>query len=190
MSERVHGSASFRAQVHALVRRVYRVDVSGLESVPLDGRILLAVRHTGAFRHGGIVAAAVIPRPVTYVGAQFMLRFPGLGPAVQRYGGIFVSGVDLQGGGFLDTCAAVLDAGEVLGVMVDGGEMDRVRGPVKPGAAYLAHRLDARIVPVRVGFHGLRSVRVEVLPPQPPPPHPDRVSVREATAALAALLDP
>lgn len=159
------------------------IDIQGLERIPQSGRLILAVNHCGV--RGGLVLEACLHRDVIYIASARFLHFPIIRQLARRIGAIFVSPMDMFTTRILDEATNVLDTGRMLGVMVEGRQMDLHQGELKRGAAYLAHRLSADILPVSVDMHGLQlKIRIGDVLPKPVSVH---ASSLEQTMAEIAL---
>jgi len=156
-----------------LFRRLWDIEVDGIERVPAVGPAILAPNHTSVM--DSFVLPAVLPRRITYVGKAEYLDdwktrrlFPALGMIpIDRSGGDAAEAA-------LAAAEAVLTRGELFGIYPEGtrsrsGKLHKGH----TGPARLALRTGAPIVPV--GLIGTR----EVQPPDAPYPRPFRpVSVR------------
>jgi 1-acyl-sn-glycerol-3-phosphate acyltransferase len=193
-----------------LFRAVARIRVEGLENAPRSGPVLLVANHT-TNADSPLVAAWLQPalgRPIQFM-AKEQLFVPLFLPLLRRYGAIFVraGGSDVEA---YRAGLAVLRAGGVLGVFPEGTRSPDGRlGEAHPGAALLALRSGAAVLPVGVsggqrflGRHArLPSFRtrlvIRVGEPFTVTPDP-ALQRRDATTAasdeimrrIAALIDP
>jgi 1-acyl-sn-glycerol-3-phosphate acyltransferase len=133
-----------------------RVKVEGLEKIPLEGPLLVVCNHASNV-DGMLLMAYVVPfmgRPMGWLGKEEALRWPVLG-WVMKHNGIF--GVK-RGAGDLEAfrlAKSVLDEGRVLAIFPEGTRSPGgALQPVKEGAAVLAVRSGAPILPIGlVGTH-------------------------------------
>ena len=194
----------------------FRITTSGQELLPNGGYLLVAAAHRG-WMDPFVVMHALPPEPRCW--------FLGSGPStftarwrerfIHRLGGllpVWRGGVGIDN--HVRSARAVVDAGGVFVQMPEGtvnGPPDRL-GPFRPGAALIALRLDATIVPLAMaGTEELyigRRMASRVLPPvrmhdllgaawddvaaQPPAPgsREELALAKQASDALAALLEP
>lgn len=134
-----------------LFRAVARVRVEGLENAPRSGPVLLVANHT-TNADPPLVAAWLQPalgRPIQFM-AKEQLFVPLFLPLLRRYGAIFVR----AGGSDVEAYRAgltVLRGGGVLGLFPEGTRSPDGRlGEAHPGAALLALRSGAAVLPVGV----------------------------------------
>jgi len=130
----------------ALAARAWKVHVSGAGLVPLDGPVLLAANHTGFL--DGFVLAAASPRPVHVLASSELFAAP-LDRLLRGTGQIPIDN-DVPDRSAMRVAAAVLDQGGSVGVFP---EVQRGAGDVRHvrhGAAYLAARAGALVVPVAI----------------------------------------
>ncbi len=172
------------APLRRLVRRVHRVQAHGLERVPRHGRVILAANHVGLGLRSGLLLSALLERDVTFLASTVMNRLPLFRTLTRFSPVIFVSRADMLSTRLLDEASAVLGRGALLGVMVDGREMDQRKGLAKRGAAWLAVRLGATLLPVSVRFGFLAATRVKVGELLPAPSSTSRVALDASTIAL------
>jgi 1-acyl-sn-glycerol-3-phosphate acyltransferase len=142
-----------KALIRFLMWLLLRMDVNGLEHIPSEGAVILAISHTNFL--DPVLAMAVCPRSLESIGKVEVLRLFLLGPLIKMWGAIFIrrGEVDRQA---LSAAVEVLKRGEVLLIAPEGtrsgvGRLQRGRG----GLAYIAARAGALIVPVGiVGVEG------------------------------------
>lgn len=163
----------FRRIVKPLIRflmwLLLRMEVRGLEHIPSEGTVILAISHTNFL--DPVLVMAVCPRPLEAISKLENIRLFFFGPLIKMYGAIFIrrGTVDRKG---LHAAIEVLKRGEVLLIAPEGtrsgvGRLQKGRG----GLAYLAARTGALIVPVGiVGVEGfwhnlprLRRTPVEIV---------------------------
>lgn len=153
-----------RKVVGPIFRSLFDLTIDGLENLPKTGPAIIAANHTSVI--DSFVVPAILPRNVTYVGKAEYLDdwktrhvFPALGMIpIDRSGGDAAKAA-------LDLAARVLRDGELFAIYPEGtrsrtGKLYKGR----TGAARLAHRTGAPIIPV--GLTGLR----EIQPPDQPIP--------------------
>jgi 1-acyl-sn-glycerol-3-phosphate acyltransferase len=136
--------AVVRRTVAALVRVVFRLQITGLENLPATGPVLLAGNHTG-FLDGPIVFVT-LPRPSVFIvkselydgSLRRLLEFARQIP-VHR------APPDRTA---LQRALAVLDSGGVLGMFPEGTRGEGRLDSVQHGIGYLALRAGCPVVPV------------------------------------------
>ena len=140
-----------------LFRRLWRIDVEGLDRVPAEGGAIICANHTSVI--DSFFLPAVLPRRISFVGkAEYMDSwktkhlFPALGMIpIDRGGGSAAERA-------LDTAARVLERGELFGIYPEGTRArDGKLHKGHTGAARLALRTKSPIVPV--GLIGTREVQ-------------------------------
>lgn len=123
-----------------------RIEVSGLENVPLDGPLLMVSNHLGDA--DAIVGLAYAPRPVEVIAKSELYDIPVFGKLADAYGVIWVH----RGQPDRRALRATLDAlrnGRAVGITPEGRES--LTGSLEEGtggAAYIAYRSRAPILPV------------------------------------------
>jgi 1-acyl-sn-glycerol-3-phosphate acyltransferase len=196
-----------RAIVRVLLFFLARVEVKGLEHVPDKGPYLLLTNHLHWLDPPALMAA--FPYRGYVFAAAKREKHWFFGPLFRSLDAIWVhrGEVDRRA---LRQALAVLRGNGVLGMAPEGtrsdtGTLQQGRG----GAAYLAYRASARIVPVVVAgqekvfpaLRRLRRARIRIIfgPPFSPPPLPQggkvgaveiRACTEEIMYRLAALLPP
>ncbi|MBX6377028.1 MAG: 1-acyl-sn-glycerol-3-phosphate acyltransferase [Clostridia bacterium] len=137
-----------RAIARLLFRLVYRWRVEGLEHVPRDGPLLVCANHTSYLDPPAVACA--LPRPVRFIAKAELFRVPGLGALMRWFGAIPVRRGTADRAAIRRALAA-LAAGEVVCIFPQG---TRVRHGatvrVQPGAALLAVRSGAPVLPVAI----------------------------------------
>ncbi|HUF38061.1 MAG TPA: lysophospholipid acyltransferase family protein [Anaerolineales bacterium] len=122
-----------------------RIDsVKGLENVPSEGPAILMMNHIAFV--DPIVLVHVTPRDIVPLAKTEAYHYPFVGVFPRIWGVIPVErqGIDRRA---VQKALAVLSSGEILLVAPEGTRQDALTGP-KEGAAYLASRSGAPIVPV------------------------------------------
>lgn len=86
--------ARFRRVFEVVFRKYFRVDVSGLEHVPAEGRALLVSNHSGTFPWDGVMLKTAIRldhparRDLRWLTEDFLFHFPFLGTFLNRIGAV------------------------------------------------------------------------------------------------------
>jgi len=130
----------------AFAARAWKVTVTGADSVPHDGPVLLASYHSAYL--DGLLLAAAAPRPVHLL-ASAELFAPPFARLLRGTGQIPVDH-ELPDRHALLTAVGVLEAGGAVGVFPEGvrGTGDLPRGRLE--TAYLAALSGAVVVPVAI----------------------------------------
>ncbi|MFB4295531.1 lysophospholipid acyltransferase family protein [Actinomadura sp. NTSP31] len=159
------------------MRVAFLPQVSGLRNVPRTGPVILAANHLAFI--DSFVLPLIVPRRVHFLGKNEY--FTGTGAKGQAtatfFRGVGAIAVDRAGGraafDALDTCAAVLERGDVFAIHPEGtrspdGRLYRGR----TGVARLAMRTGAPVVPVAIRGTDKVQPRGRVVP------KPGRIGVR------------
>lgn len=172
-----------RAVVRFISRVYWRVEVEGEEHVPLTGPVIVAPVHRSFMDF--LIAAGVSRRKLYYMAKDDLWHSPRFGRFLDSVGAFPVnrSGTDRLA---IERAQAVLERGDALILFPEG---TRRTGPVvedlHEGAAFLAARTGAPIVPVGIGGTAeampkgskiVRPVKVHVVvgPPLPAPARSER----------------
>jgi 1-acyl-sn-glycerol-3-phosphate acyltransferase len=169
-----------------LARYAHYTRLHNLAAVPTAGRTVVATNHAGV--RGALLLGAHLKREVVFVGSARFLSAPVAASIARNMDDILVSPGDMLGTRMLDACAAVLARGALLGIMTEGRLMNGRYGPPKRGAAYLAARLHADLLPVHIQLRG-PFAQVSVAAPLSVGPAVDRVSLEAVTQQLAQRLE-
>lgn len=137
-----------RAIFGFLLRVVTRIEVIGRENLDVDGPCLVAANHLSVFDPPLLLT--LLPRRGWGLAAEKYRRHPLFGPVLHLIGVIYVRRGEIDRRA-LWAALKVLREGGILGLAPEGtrskiGQLQQA----KDGAAYLASRTDATIVPVVV----------------------------------------
>jgi 1-acyl-sn-glycerol-3-phosphate acyltransferase len=191
-----------RGVLRTLTHAYFRVEIDGADRVPAGGPVILAPVHRSFMDF--LVAAQVTRRKLFYMAKDDLWRSPRFGRFLEAIGAFPVDR-DVPDRQALARSQAVLEGGDVLVLFPEG---TRRAGPlIEPlheGAAFLAARTGAPIVPIGIGGTAeampkgsklIRPVKVHVVVGEPiPPPAPSergrvpRHQVHEVTEQLRAEL--
>lgn len=142
---------SLRPSFHRLVAHRWQLEVFGEQRVPATGPVIFAANHIGWL--DGPLLAIVSPRPAHVLTKREMYKGP-MSIFLSKSGQIPLNRVDLDLQAIRDA-AAVLHNGGAIGIFPEGvrggGDVQHAKG----GAAYLALRTGAKVVPV--GILGTRA---------------------------------
>lgn len=182
--------------VRAALRGLFRFRVEGVEHYPAGPAVVVA-NHPSAL--DPLFIAAAVPERILFVGAAEFLAMPVVGWAMRTYGCIPVrrGEIDLS---VIRESVCALRAGRKVAIFPEG-RVTPEPGPLHRGAALIAARAGAPIVPVavcgtdRVFPLGARvprpgRVRVRIGSPQPPGPPAavEQAALAAANEALAAAM--
>ncbi len=128
--------------------------IEGRENLPDSGPLLVVANHFSFIDPVALVRA--LPYPLEFVGGaefphaptvvQFLPKLYGYYPVFRGTGSRFA----------LRAAEKILEQDGVIGIMPEGGSWAEVLRPARPGAAFLASRSNARILPL--GIHGLNEI--------------------------------
>lgn len=187
-----------------LFHLVARIEVEGLEHFPQEGPVVLTPNHIS--RLDTALIGIVAPRHVYAFAASKYKAYPFFRWVLESAGAIWVRRHDFDREALLKALE-LLKQGEVLGIAPEGTRSHTgALQPGKPGAAFLAARTGATILPLGItgtqnmvrDFKRLRRMRVRVVFGEPfRLPKEGRLSseeLQEATTLImqriAALLPP
>jgi 1-acyl-sn-glycerol-3-phosphate acyltransferase len=140
---------ALRSLCHGVNRAYWRVTVEGADVVPVAGPVILAPVHRSNIDF--LVVSEVTRRKLFYMAKDSLWRSPRFGSFLESIGAFPVhrEGADRLA---LDRAQDVLERGEALILFPEG---TRRTGPVveelHEGAAFLAARTGAPIVPIGIG---------------------------------------
>lgn len=128
--------------------------IIGHENLPEGGPLLLVANHFSFIDPAAMIRA--VPWPVEFVGGFQMPNAPAAVTWLPKVWGYY----PVHRGSFstdaLRAAEAVLEQDGVLGIFPEAGNWATVLRPARPGAAFLAVRTGARVLPM--GFAGLNEV--------------------------------
>src|SRR3984957_138515 len=140
---------ALRELCHGVNRAYWRVTVEGASVVPASGAVILAPVHRSNIDF--LVASEVTKRKLFYMAKDSLWKAPRFGAFLESIGAFPVNrdGADRLA---LDRAQDVLERGEALILFPEG---TRRSGPVveelHEGAAFLAARTGAPIIPIGIG---------------------------------------
>lgn len=189
-----------RGLVRITIRAWFRPRVLGAEQVPLDGPVILAPIHRSFIDFA--FSALVTDRKLFFMAKGDLWRSRPLGWLLDHLG-VFPVNREAADRASVRTAEAVLDAGQLLVLFPEGARRQGAQvGELMEGAAFLAARSGATVVPLGIGGSDLampkgtavpRRVPVTVVVGEPIPPPPrgasgrvPRSSVRRASQVLRA----
>ncbi len=166
-----------RGALLLFMRVLFRIEHTGMENIPGSGPLIIVANHVTYFDPFWV--AVRVYRTLRFMAWDKIFGIPVAG-RVFRWFGAFPVSLDNPESSAFKTALGVLQKGEALMIFPEGGRSPDGRlMHFKPGAARLALRTGAAILPVAV--HGgaavwnrhmwlprPRKVLVEYLPPIPP----------------------
>lgn len=169
------GYRIFRSLARFLAGLFYRrVEVAGLERVPLSGPLIVAANHHQGLMDG-ILLTAVLPRRLRPIAKAPLFRYPVIGQIARLAGAIPVYRRQDSGGSAADNQAmfgaaqGALDQGEALLIFPEGvSQPEPGLMPLRTGAARLVFGSDRErgglaattLLPVGLMFHEPGTFRV------------------------------
>jgi 1-acyl-sn-glycerol-3-phosphate acyltransferase len=142
---------------------IYRLKAVGLEHIPNSGAVIVCCNHISALDPP--LLGTPLKRKINYMAKAELFRIPGLGWLLPHLGAFPVK----RGGVSKDAIKRSLELlgnGEIIGVFPEGTR-NRVDEPGKKGAASLALKSRATVIPAAiVGRYAVfRSIKIVYGPP-------------------------
>ena len=125
----------------------FRLKVTGQENIPQDGPFIIVANHSSLL--DPVILGISIKPKIIFVAAAYLFEIGWLGYLLRKANSIPVQREnDIKA---IKQSLKILRQGRVLGIFPEGG-IDRQKKnlPVRAGAAYLATKAGAPIVPVRI----------------------------------------
>jgi len=133
---------------------ISNLEVVGRENIPASGPLLVVANHFSFLDPVAMVSIA--PWPIEFVGGFQMPNAPQTVTWIPKVWGYFPVYRGTASRQALRDAEIVLSQKGVLGIFPEGGSWATVLRPARPGAAFLAARTHAQILPM--GFDGLTNV--------------------------------
>ena len=130
------------------------LEIIGRENLPEGGPLLVVANHFSFIDPAAMVR--VVPWPIEFVGGFQMPNAPTWATMIPKLWGYYPVYRGTASRDALRAAETVLAQGGVLGIFPEAGNWATVLRPARPGAAFLAVRTGAPILPM--GFHGLLDV--------------------------------
>ena len=147
-----------RGTMRNLVKIAYAAlsdfNIIGTENLPSKGPLLVVANHFSFMDPVAVIRS--VPYPIEFVGGFQMPNAPASVtwlPKVWGYFPVYRGSVSRHA---LLAAQTVLKQDGVLGIFPEAGNWATVLRPARPGAAFLAARTNAPILPI--GIHGLLDV--------------------------------
>ena len=145
----------FRGLLRVLARAAFFVlcdlHIVGQENLPKSGPLVVVANHFSFIDPVAMVRTA--PWPLEFIGGFRNPSAPRIVTWIPKVWGYFPVFRGTASRHALQGAEAVLTRGGVLGVFPEGGSWATVLRPARPGAAFLAARTGAQLLPM--GFDGL-----------------------------------
>ncbi len=130
------------------------LDIAGEENMPDSGPLLVVANHFSFVDPAAMIRA--VPWPLEFIGGFQMPNAPAVVRGLPKLWGYY----PVHRGSFstdsLRAAEAILEQDGVLGIFPEAGNWATVLRPARPGAAFLAVRTGARILPM--GFANLNEI--------------------------------
>ena len=146
---------ALRALGRLPLRATMRIEVVGLEHLPVAGPAILVSNHRSS--QDPQILTSVVPRYVAWVAAEYMSRVPISGWIMKRIGVVFVPTLSRGGAAaFYKQALGVLHSGEVLGLFPEGedyifgNDFTAPPAPFHRGFAALAVRAQVPVIPAAI----------------------------------------
>jgi 1-acyl-sn-glycerol-3-phosphate acyltransferase len=143
-----------RSAINAALAVVCNIKVEGLENYPRNGSVLLIGNHFSFLDPVAVIGFS--PRHVEFIGGATTPNAPkSVSWFAKLYGVLPVRRGTLTRDSLLGA-QSLLNQGGVLSIFPEAGSWATVLRPPRPGAALLASRTNAKVLPI--GLHGLTEV--------------------------------
>lgn len=138
----------FAKKIFRLQFRLMGWKVQGVENLPREGPVILAINHLGLW--DPFVAASSLPRHVSFMAQEEVFRIPILGRVFSLLGSFPIK---LGHGDIIAIrrSLAILKEGRVLGIFPEGSRSKN--GKIQkglPGMVFLMEKTKASVVPIKV----------------------------------------
>lgn len=136
---------TFRVILRALFKVLFRVKAEGVENIPVGGPVIMCSNHISNIDPPFL--GAPFQRKIYYMAKEELFRIPVLGWIIPRIGAFPVKrgGVSKES---IKTAIQYLGDGKMLGIFPEGTR--HAKGQAKKGAAVIALRAQAKIVPAAI----------------------------------------
>lgn len=145
---------TLRTMIHGAFSIVADVNIIGREKIPSQGPLIVVANHFSFL--DPVAMIHVMPRHIEFVGGTRMPNAPASLSWITKIWGYYNVHRGAVSRNALRAAEAVLRQDGVLGIFPEAGNWATVLRPARPGAAYLAARTGAQVLPI--GFDGLTEV--------------------------------
>jgi len=136
------------AFVKWLMARLFKIEIVNGDKFPREGAAIVCLNHISLF--DPIIAFCYLPRNIRFIGKQELMKIPVVAQILKAMRVIPVK----RGTGDIGAVKASLKTlkdGEILGIFPTGTrEKKNPDAPVKPGAALIAAKGGAPVIPVHI----------------------------------------
>jgi 1-acyl-sn-glycerol-3-phosphate acyltransferase len=143
-----------RGLVHVLLALLTDLEITGQENIPRKGPLIVVANHFSFI--DPVAMIRVTPWPLDFLGGFHNPGAPPIVTGLPKLWGFYPVHRGTASRYALRAAEAVLAQGGVMGVFPEAGNWATVLRPARPGAAFLAARTGARLLPM--GFDGLVDV--------------------------------
>lgn len=143
-----------KQMAHAALALLSDLRVEGQENLPKGGPLLVVANHFSFI--DPVAMIGVSPWPLEFIGGFQMPNAPASVTWLPKVWGYYPVYRGTASREALRAAEAILKQDGVLGIFPEAGNWATVLRPARPGAAFLAVRTGARILPM--GFAGLNDV--------------------------------
>jgi len=130
-------------------RITFRIKVIGRENIPKEGAVLFCGNHR--YYHDPVFIEAFTPRYTRFIAKEELSHIAALKPLAKLFEVIFVKR-DSKDLGPLKESLKTLKEGGAIGIFPEGTRngLEKNEGQIKNGAAYLALKTGAQIIPIGI----------------------------------------
>jgi 1-acyl-sn-glycerol-3-phosphate acyltransferase len=127
----------------------YKIRVEGLENIPKGESFIIAANHLSVL--DPVIVGVAIKRPIAFMAKKQLFEYPILREVINMYGAFAVNREKLEVSTIRTARAVVSTKKWVLAMFPQGSrEVPGMVTRVTPGAAYLANKTGAKILPVAI----------------------------------------
>jgi len=131
-----------------------RFEINGKENIPRKGPLIVVANHFNFLDPVALID--IFPYPLEFIGGTELPGAPTIVRFIPRLWGTFTVHRGSVSREALESAENVLSQNGVLGIFPEAGSWAQVLRPARPGAALLAVRSGAQLLPV--GLHGVTDV--------------------------------
>jgi 1-acyl-sn-glycerol-3-phosphate acyltransferase len=143
-----------RFLIRAALETLTHLEIIGQENVPDGGPLIVVANHFSFIDPLAMIRAT--PWPLEFLAGAHMPNAPAIVTWIPKVWGVFPVHRGSVSRRALRAAERVLDQNGVMGIFPEAGNWATVLRPARPGAAYLAARSGAPILPM--GIDGLTEV--------------------------------
>lgn len=148
-----------KALLRLIYRLLFRLEASGIEHVPKDGGVVLCSNHISLLDPPAI--GILLKRRIRFMAKAELFNIPVFGAGIKALGAFPVkrNGVGKE---TIRTAFQLLQDGDIMGIFPEGTRTTDQSGAAKKGAAMIALRSGAAVVPVAIigSYKLFRKTRV------------------------------